>query len=164
MALLLDRWSAGQSPGLVAEDLAAAVAAVEARQEHPLPTGSFDIAAARNWLVEYSGLIDADCKPYPLQISERRFATVNGLVGARVYTPHSPRSVIVFVHGGGWVIGSLDSHDHICRWLAHASDSVVVSVDYGLAPEHPFPTAVNQTAGVLSAVLGEEKRQRVRRR
>ena len=158
MALLLDRWSAGQSPGLVSEDLATAIAAIEARQKHALEAGSFDIAAARSWLAEYSALIDADSQDYPLEVGDRRFATSAGPVGARVYTPSSVRSVIVFVHGGGWVIGSLDSHDHICRWLASASESAIVSVDYSLAPEHPFPTAVNQVAGVLSAVLGEERR------
>ena len=155
MALLLDRWSAGQSPGLVASDLAAAVARIEGEQLHPLPTGTLDIAACRNWLIEYAGLIEKGRRPHPLQVTERRFASSVGPVGARVYTPRDDRSVIVFVHGGGWVIGSVDTHDHICRWLAHASGSKVVSVDYGLAPEHPYPTAVRQTAGVLSAVLDE---------
>jgi acetyl esterase/lipase/DNA-binding FadR family transcriptional regulator len=157
MALLLDRWSAGQSPGLVAPDLAAEVARIEAEQVHPLPTGSFDIAAYRSWLVEYAALIEKGRRPHALQVAERRFATAVGPVPARVYTPRAERSVIVFVHGGGWVIGSVDSHDRICRWLAHASGSRVVSVDYGLAPEHPYPTAVLQTAGVLSAILDENQ-------
>jgi acetyl esterase/lipase/DNA-binding FadR family transcriptional regulator len=155
MALLLDRWSAGQSPGLVAPDLAAAIARIEAEQLHPLPSGSFDIAAARNWLVEYSALIEKGRRPHPLKLAERSFASASGPVGARIYTPPQELSVVVFVHGGGWVIGSVDTHDHICRWLSHATGSRVVSVDYGLAPEHPFPTAVEQTAGVLAAILDE---------
>ena len=63
----------------------------------------------------------------------------------------------MFVHGGGWVIGSVDTHDHICRWLSKATESQVVSVEYGLAPERPYPTAVVQTAAVLSAVLSEHE-------
>jgi acetyl esterase len=49
---------------------------------------------------------------------------------------------LVFFHGGGWVIGNLDSHDVVCRTLAHAGELIVISVDYRLAPEHKFPAAV----------------------
>jgi acetyl esterase len=50
---------------------------------------------------------------------------------------------VVYLHGGGWVTGNLDSHDGSCRLLADESDCVVVAVDYRLAPEHPFPAAVD---------------------
>jgi acetyl esterase len=49
----------------------------------------------------------------------------------------------VFFHGGGWVIGDLDSHDVVCRKLADEGELIVVSVDYRLAPEHKFPAAVD---------------------
>jgi acetyl esterase len=49
----------------------------------------------------------------------------------------------VFFHGGGWVIGDLDSHDVVCRKLAHEAELIVISVDYRLAPEHRFPAAVD---------------------
>ena len=70
----------------------------------------------------------------------------------RVYTPSSgqaPRPVVVFYHGGGFVIGDLDTHDASCRDLAAASGAVIVSVDYRLAPEHPFPAAVEDAYDAL---------------
>ena len=66
-----------------------------------------------------------------------------GETPARVYRPEGdgPRPTVVFLHGGGFVIGDLDTHDNVCRRLARDVDAVVVSVDYPLAPEHPFPAA-----------------------
>jgi acetyl esterase len=62
----------------------------------------------------------------------------------RVYTPETdgPHPVVVYFHGGGFVLGTLDSRDPICRPIASEADAVVVSVAYRLAPEHPFPAAV----------------------
>ena len=59
----------------------------------------------------------------------------------RVYSPEStaPLPVMVFFHGGGWVIGDLETHDRECRILSTGTPCIVVSVDYRLAPEHPFP-------------------------
>lgn len=64
-------------------------------------------------------------------------------IGGRVYTPEGegPHPVVVFFHGGGWVIGDLDSHDNTARAIARDASAVVVAVDYRLAPEHRFPTA-----------------------
>ena len=66
-----------------------------------------------------------------------------GPIPVRIYTPEGdgPFPAIVYFHGGGWVVGDLDTQDMIARALAHGSQSVVVSVDYRLAPENPFPAA-----------------------
>jgi acetyl esterase/lipase len=68
-----------------------------------------------------------------------------GGVGARLYVPAVARSngLLVWFHGGGWVLGDLDSHDDTCRSLANRGGFRVLSVDYRLAPEHPFPAAVD---------------------
>lgn len=66
-------------------------------------------------------------------------------VPIRIYTPVSASGtlgVAMFFHGGGWVIGSLASHDHMCRHLAHGGGCIVVAVDYRLAPEHKFPAGL----------------------
>jgi len=69
-----------------------------------------------------------------------------GGVAARLYSPKpaSPTpGLLVFFHGGGWVIGDLDSHDNICRSLTNRSGHAVLSIDYRLAPEHPFPAGLD---------------------
>jgi acetyl esterase len=75
----------------------------------------------------------------------------HGSIPARIYTPKNLRQAaglapaLVFFHGGGWVIGDLDSHDVVCRKLAHEGELIVISVDYRLAPEHKFPAAVDDS-------------------
>jgi len=68
-----------------------------------------------------------------------------GAIPARLYASGATRGlpVLVYFHGGGWVIGSLDSHDDLCRRMALESGCLVISVDYRLAPEHKFPAAVD---------------------
>jgi acetyl esterase len=79
-------------------------------------------------------------------------AVAGGQIGARVYTPESaagPLPVILFFHGGGWVGGNVRTHDPLCRDLCVRSRHLVVSVDYRLAPEHPFPTAPQDCLSAL---------------
>ena len=77
-------------------------------------------------------------------------------VPVRVYEPaeagRGPHPAVVFFHGGGWVLGSPDTHDAICRVLARVAHATVVSVDYRLAPEYPFPAAVEDCYGVTEWV------------
>lgn len=68
-----------------------------------------------------------------------------GEVPIRLYAhgDREDRPVLLWFHGGGWVLGDLDTHDHVCRTLAHETRWLVLSVDYRLAPEHPFPAALD---------------------
>ncbi|WP_240641454.1 alpha/beta hydrolase [Nocardioides ferulae] len=81
------------------------------------------------------------------EVAEVRDLTVPGGEGerpARLYRPAAGElPTVLLFHGGGWVIGDLDTHDLMARTLATACEAVVVSVDYRLAPEHPFPAAVD---------------------
>jgi len=87
-------------------------------------------------------------EPTPLhQVQKEKIKLPGRKLKLRVYTPTAVepgtlQPVIVFYHGGGWVIGSLDSHDELCRRLALESNCCVIAVDYRLAPEHPFPAAM----------------------
>jgi acetyl esterase len=78
-------------------------------------------------------------------VEDRVLALTTGTVAARVYRPEGdgPHPTLVFFHGGGFVIGDLDTHDDQCRWICRESGVVVLSVDYRLAPEAPFPAAVD---------------------
>lgn len=72
-------------------------------------------------------------EPLDIELADRNLA-------ARAYTPAKARPVLLaYFHGGGWVVGGLDTHDTLAAHLAHWTGCVVVSVDYRLAPEHPFP-------------------------
>jgi acetyl esterase len=62
--------------------------------------------------------------------------------------------VVLYAHGGGWVLGGLDTHDGLCRHLAAASGWAVLSVDYRLAPEHPYPAALDDLARALAWLRG----------
>ena len=74
----------------------------------------------------------------------------------RIYTPQaSPVAlpIIIYFHGGGWVLGNLHSHDNLCRTLAAKTSAIVVSVDYRLAPENPFPAALDDAVTALHWVV-----------
>ena len=87
----------------------------------------------------------------------------HGPIPARVYTPLKLREAnglapgLVFFHGGGWVIGNLDSHDVVCRKLADEGQLIVISVDYRLAPEHKFPAAVDDAIAATKWIADNAK-------
>ena len=95
----------------------------------------------------------------PTPVADVRDTTVAGPAGdipVRVYVPTArtgSRPAVVYLHGGGWVLGDLELFDTTCRDIAVHADAVVVSVAYRLAPEHPFPAAVHDALAVLTAVL-----------
>ncbi len=90
--------------------------------------------------------------PGPALSDVRDLRTDAGL-RLRLYRPtRETRPTVVYLHGGGFVMGDLDTHDGICRTLAHVADVTVVSVDFRLAPEHPAPTAVEDAAHAVRCI------------
>ena len=87
----------------------------------------------------------------------------HGRIPARIYTPKKLRKAdglapgLVFFHGGGWVIGNLETHDVVCRKLAHEGEMIVMSVDYRIAPEHRFPAAVEDAVTATKWVAANAK-------
>jgi acetyl esterase len=87
------------------------------------------------------------------EVTEGSFDGPGGPVPVRIYRPaEGVLPVVVFCHGGGWVLCNLDTHDDLCRSLANGTGAVVVSVDYRQPPEHPFPAAVDDAYGALQWV------------
>jgi acetyl esterase len=84
------------------------------------------------------------------EVQELRVPGLGGVVPVRAYRPEGQGAlpVIAYFHGGGWAVGSIDSFDAVCRALANASGAVVASVGYRLAPEHPFPAALEDCVAV----------------
>ncbi len=78
-----------------------------------------------------------------------------GPIGLRIYHPggEAPLPVVLYFHGGGWVLCSLDTHDGTCRRLCNLSGAVVVSVDYRLAPEHRFPAPLEDCFAALAWIV-----------
>jgi len=82
-------------------------------------------------------------KPNPIEKVDNQHIPTDGFdIPIRIYSNHSDDNLpmLLFFHGGGWVVGNMDTHDGICRQIAKVAKVVIVSVDYRLAPEHPYPT------------------------
>ena len=81
-------------------------------------------------------------------VEDRTFPGPGGEIPVRISTPTdagASSAVIVYFHGGGWVVGDLDTHDGLCRKLAAHGRVQVIAVDYRLAPEHPYPAAAEDS-------------------
>jgi acetyl esterase len=88
------------------------------------------------------------------KVENRTIPGPAGEIPVRIYTPEGggPFPTLVFYHGGGWVIGDLDTHDPLCRNLTKGASCLTVSVDYRLAPEAKFPAAVDDSVAALQWV------------
>jgi acetyl esterase len=108
------------------------------------PYRTMTVEAVRAMTIQQSAALNKRKIPLP-GVDDRTIPGPAGPLPVRVYTPEGtgPFPVVVFFHGGGFVICDLDTHDALARALCRASGSIVLSVDYRLAPEHKFPAAVD---------------------
>lgn len=100
-------------------------------------------------------LIGANLGGAPLAVGSIREAQIEGAAGSlplRLYLPNNgdaPYAASIYLHGGGWSIGDIDTHDKVCRRLVHTSGHAVVSVGYRLAPEHPAPAGPDDVVAAV---------------
>ncbi len=118
------------------------------------------VASARAQLAANAALTRG-AEPLPVVSEERPIPAPWGELPARLYVPAglgTPAPLLVYYHGGGWVLGSVDTHDDLARRLAHHAGARVLSVDYRLAPEHPYPAAVEDAELAFAHVVAEPDR------
>lgn len=91
-------------------------------------------------------------------VEDRTIPGPGGPLALRLFrgtaVPERNAPALLYLHGGGWVVGNLDSHEGVCRRLANEARCLVVAVDYRLAPEHPFPAAVEDGLAALRWLAG----------
>jgi acetyl esterase len=142
-------------PAILDPDAAAVYAAYQASGRPPYET----VTPPEARQLYLAGRVVSN--PEPPELASVQSTSIPGPAGeipARIYTPKTLRQAnglspaLVFFHGGGWVIGDLDSHDVVCRALADEGQLIVVSVDYRLAPEHKFPAAVDDAIAATAWV------------
>lgn len=116
------------------------------------PLHELSVEQARQVIVELFATQDP---PEPVgRVEDRMIPGADGEIPIRIYTPQGqgPFSVLVYFHGGGWVIGNHEAYDPTCRALTNAAGCLVVSVAYRLAPEHKFPAAPQDCYAALQWV------------
>lgn len=115
------------------------------------PIHELDPFEARQLREKTTHLTRSDPEPVG-QVEDGSFEGPGGPVAVRVYEPREEEAfgTVVYYHGGGWVLGDLDTHDALCRGLCNGSSLRVVSVDYRRAPEHPHPAPLEDAAAAAA--------------
>jgi len=117
------------------------------------PIETLDPPAARQAYLASRAVLQPDPEPVA-EVAALAAAGPAGPIPLRLYRGQDcatgrPQPALIFLHGGGWVIGDLESHDQVCRALANAASCLVIAVDYRLAPEHKFPAAAEDAIAAL---------------
>ncbi len=113
----------------------------------PADAINFTMAEQRAFYDKYCAHF-ATPRPAGLQVEDFKVDHIP----CRRYTPRNPKAKLLYLHGGGFVVGGLESHDSICADLADQAEVEVTAVEYRLAPEHPFPAAFDDCWTILEAL------------
>jgi acetyl esterase len=124
---------------------------LEAQKRLP-PRSALTLGETRARMVDAARIYAGE----PVELGSFRNLTIAGL-NARLYSA-GDGPLVVYFHGGRFISGNLESHDPLCRRIAAAANCRVVGVDYRLAPEHPFPAAVEDAVAVVEWALGQSER------
>jgi acetyl esterase len=127
----------------------------EAMKDRPERVSLSPVEARAQMNATFEAFWNAD-RPTLWAVYNHEIPGPQGPIRVRLYDPglERPAPCLIYLHGGGWVIGSLDSHDGVCRRLAFAGDVLVASVDYRLAPEHKFPAGLDDCIAAVRWIAG----------
>jgi acetyl esterase len=117
----------------------------------PMPTSDAELVSARRMLI-FRALESRSSIPGLPNKVEARDVAMSGALSGRLYTPARSAEklpVLVYLHGGGWVAGSVATHDPFCRLLSEAAGVIIASVEYRRAPEHPHPAALEDALAAV---------------
>ena len=140
-----------------------AAALLQKAASSPLPTlDAVPAFVARRLYRERCALVS----PPPPEVAKVQLLLAEGPVALRAYRPAGTRDdellpALVYIHGGGWTIGDLDTHDSLCRQLANGARCAVFSVEYRKGPESPFPAAVDDCLSATDFVFKQAARLKV---
>lgn len=125
---------------------------LEMMAEAPVPDGPPTAELVRQTFAGITAMVQAG--PELAEVRDVTIPVSDAKISARIYEPTAEETLgtIVFLHGGGWVVDSIEAHDASCRVLSKASGCRLVAVDYRVAPEHPFPTPLNDCFDALNWV------------
>jgi len=123
--------------------------AAEGPPAHELP-----INAARAGHVAETALLCGEGEPVA-EIRNIAAPWPGGEIPVRIYVPSDPDGVVAYIHGGGWIMGTLDGYDAALTRLANAAGATVASIDYRLAPEHRFPAAVDDCLAAIRWIASQ---------
>lgn len=127
--------------------LASFFIALEQNEVPPFDIGTVDqpnIAAMRQWYLNFGPQVGGEVKPMHDVFDTYADARDQTSIPLRVYKPSAQKKApaVIYFHGGGWLMGDLNSHDKVCRNIATVTQSNVIAVHYSLAPEAPYPTPI----------------------
>lgn len=119
--------------------------------DQPAPARTLTVAELRSRYADSAARWGQGAAPQPIAaVANEQVEGLGGQFGVRVYRPLADRGrLVTYLHGGGWVVGDVDTHDRVCRRIAATLAAVVVSVDYRRAPEHPHPVPLQD--GIAAA-------------
>ena len=138
--------------------LAGVLQMMAAARAKPISEGTPEEGRA-GYLALTAGSLAPEQRVPVASVQDRTVPGAAGDIAARVYRPEGtgPVPTVVYLHGGGYVIGNLDTHDNMCREICRGTQAVVVSVDYRLAPEHPFPAGIEDALAATKWIVAHAR-------
>ena len=142
-------------PGIDIEMAGAMLKSRERQPEPPLDVTVAPIADVRTRYLAERAYWNEDGPALP-RIVDHSVKGPHGPIPVRLYYPRGNPNLplLIYLHGGGFIKGGIESHDKICRWIASRSGAAVASVDYRLSPEHKFPTPLEEAVAVFDWATG----------